>query len=257
MSTRSQSLACFLPPYQEFTAYEEFPSGRRLKRRGAALVWQIVRPDTAEHELEIVRSRPRGVSLIIVLPPAAEIHRVVGIVRELPSTMPRGVLPASAIGSVESVRNVLTSCPRDLPLRVLQYLSHHGVLPTAQLRNDVLRIFELAPHTPSIQKLCRQMYTSRRTLGRHFDAHGLPVPSHWLQFARLLHLATRIHGDKRAIFRLAAQAGYPDGFTMSNQMKRLLGIRPTELRQFLGYEWIIEEWLERELEAHEKEEEED
>jgi len=246
MSTRNFSLAYFLPPYQEFTSYDEFGPDRYPKRRGAALVWQIIRPETAERELDIVRNRPRGIALVIVLPPAAEIHRVVGVIRDLNSTMPRGVLPASAIGSVESVRNVLASCPRDLPLRVLQYLTGHGVLPTAQLRSDVLRIFELAPHTTSIQKLCRQMYTSRRTLGRHFDAHDLPVPSHWLQFARLLHLATRIHGDKRAIFRLAAQAGYPDGFTMSNQMKRLLGLRPTELRQYLGYEWIIEEWLERE-----------
>jgi len=245
MSTRSQSLYLFLPPYQEFTTWEE-GSEHHIRRRGAALVWQIINPETAERELEIVRNRPRGVSLIIVLPSASEIYRVVGVIRELSSTMPRGVLPASAIGSVEAVRNVFSSYPRDLPLRVLQYLTHHGVLPTPQLRTDVLRIFELAPHTPSIQKLCRQMYTSRRTLGRHFDAHGLPVPSHWLQFARLLHLATRIHGDRKAIFRLAAQAGYPDGFTMSNQMKRLLGIRPTELRQYLGYEWIIEDWLERE-----------
>lgn len=246
MVSRNQTLSLFLPPYQEFLPCDHDGWPRQARRRGAAFVWQITQPDSAARELEIVRHRPRGVSLIIILPPASEIYRVVGVIRELTSTMPRGVLPSSALGSVESARNVLASCPRDLPLRVMQYLTGHGVLPTPQLRNDVLRIFELAPHTPSIQKLCRQMYTSRRTLGRHFDAHDLPVPSHWLQFARLLHLAIRIPGDRRAIFRLAAQAGYPDGFTMSNQMKRLLGLRPTELRQYLGYEWIIEEWLERE-----------
>ena len=46
--------------------------------------------------------------------------------------------------------------------------------------------------------------------------------------------------------RIAAQYRYPDGFTMSNQMKRLVGWRPSDVRQYLGYEWFIEEWLKQE-----------
>jgi hypothetical protein len=48
------------------------------------------------------------------------------------------------------------------------------------------------------------------------------------------------------IFRAATQVGYPDGFTMSNQMKRLIGCRPSDVRENLGLTWILEEWIRRE-----------
>jgi hypothetical protein len=51
------------------------------------------------------------------------------------------------------------------------------------------------------------------------------------------------------IFKAAIQVGYPDGFTMSNQMKRLIGCRPSEVRENLGISWILEEWVTREVEA--------
>ena len=46
--------------------------------------------------------------------------------------------------------------------------------------------------------------------------------------------------------RNLAKSGYPDGFTLSNQMKRLIGCRPTEVRTCLGREWILDAWLRRE-----------
>jgi hypothetical protein len=73
------------------------------------------------------------------------------------------------------------------------------------------------------------------------------VPSHWLQFARLLYVATKLQADESTpVFRIATQFRYPDGFTMSNQMKRLVGCRPSDVRDCLGYEWFIEEWLKQE-----------
>jgi transcriptional regulator GlxA family with amidase domain len=90
------------------------------------------------------------------------------------------------------------------------------------------------------------MYLSRRTLGRHFETHRLPVPSHWLQFARLLHVLLRAQTNGVALFRLAIAAGYPDGFTFSNQVKRLTGLRPSDARNLIGYEWLVEAWLARE-----------
>jgi hypothetical protein len=36
---------------------------------------------------------------------------------------------------------------------------------------------------------------------------------------------------------------------MSNQMKRMIGYRPTEVREHLGWEWIVEAWLRREATA--------
>jgi transcriptional regulator GlxA family with amidase domain len=111
----------------------------------------------------------------------------------------------------------------------------------------ISKIFELAPTVPSISALSRRLYTSRRSLGRYFESERLPVPSHWLQFARLLYIATSLQANPDVpVFRIAVQLGYPDGFTMSNQMRRLIGCRPTDVRENLGYEWFIEEWLDME-----------
>jgi hypothetical protein len=50
------------------------------------------------------------------------------------------------------------------------------------------------------------------------------------------------------LFTIACDLGYPDGFALSNQMHRLVGIRPTSARDCLGWEWLIESWLRREAE---------
>ena len=120
------------------------------------------------------------------------------------------------------------------------------IVSTRTIRREVHRIFEFAPETGSVSKLSKKLYLSRRTLGRHLTTANLPVPSHWLQFARLLHVTINLQNETTAIFRIAARCGYPDGFTMSNQMKRLTGFRPTEVRQRLGWEWVMEAWLRRE-----------
>jgi hypothetical protein len=45
---------------------------------------------------------------------------------------------------------------------------------------------------------------------------------------------------------VATRFAYPDGFSMSNSMKRLLGYRPSFVRQHLGWEWIVQVWAEGE-----------
>jgi hypothetical protein len=42
---------------------------------------------------------------------------------------------------------------------------------------------------------------------------------------------------------VATSLGYPDGFSLSNQMQRLMGLRPSLMRDCFGWEWIVEAWL--------------
>src|SRR5690606_15961587 len=140
--------------------------------------------------------------------------------------------------------HILATPPQRLCGAAFEYLDRRQLLIDRVVRREVRRILELVPEVRSVSKLASRLYSSRRTLGRHFAAAGLPVPSHWLQFARLLHVATRLQQDRRLpVSRAAAHAGYPDGFTMSNQMKRLTNYRPTVVRNHLGWEWFIEAWL--------------
>ena len=107
-------------------------------------------------------------------------------------------------------------------------------------------IFASAPQVSSIEQLARNLCQSRRTLGRFFNDRQLPVPSHWLQFARLLHVAVHLQNTSATINRVSSRFGYPDGFTMSNSMKRLTGYRPSFVRDHLGWEWLIHAWLREE-----------
>jgi AraC-like DNA-binding protein len=95
----------------------------------------------------------------------------------------------------------------------------------------------------------RSLYVSRRALGRRLALEGLPVPSHWLQMGRLLRVAVRLQNSEATVSSVAFEHGYPDGFSLSNQMERLMGHRPSEVRRRLGWEWLVESWLRREAGA--------
>lgn len=239
-------LQAFFPPYTEFGgAVDGLLTGRDVVP-GGALVWWLMDGVRQEGELDRLKARPFGVPLIVLLPSAADIHRTLPLLNSVTTLNARSVLPAIHLGSPEHLRMVLKTPPRSTPDAVCRHLARRGVLRTPAAQREVHRIFELAPEVPSITKLAKRMYASRRTLGRHFSNAGLPVPSHWLQFARLLYVCVHLQSDEGAIFRIATRLGYPDGFTMSNQMKRMIGYRPSEVRNYLGWEWIVEAWLRRE-----------
>ena len=85
--------------------------------------------------------------------------------------------------------------------------------------------------------------------GGRFLSRGLPVPSHWLHFARLLRVAIRLQNSGESVVSVGFELGYSDGFSMSNQMMRLIGFRPSDVRAYLGWEWILEAWLRREADT--------
>ena len=105
----------------------------------------------------------------------------------------------------------------------------------------------MAGELRTIGGLARALYVSRRALGRRFMARGLPVPSHWLQFGRLLRVAVQLQNSSDSLFAIATASGYADGFALSNQMYRLTGVRPSSVRERLGWEWFVEAWLEMEV----------
>jgi AraC-like DNA-binding protein len=234
-------LSLIRPPYLRAEPVEPGWRPRELPPRGHALVWSLHASPRPEL-LERVLARPAGVPLFLVLPPPSRVQDVVSVLSRLHELAPRAVLPWGPLAGVETLRALLASHARPLPLEVTDYLTVRGLLPLAAA-TAARQVLELAGTTRSITALCKRMYLSRRTLGRHFEAEGIPVPSHWLQMGRLLHVAARLQRERATAFRAAVDVGYPDGFTMSNQMKRLLGCRPTEVRECLGWEWIVESWV--------------
>lgn len=218
------------------------------RRPGTAVVWRMRRSVRAP-EMELMARRPGGLPLITILPPSAHLRENPAWVQALQQIRPHGILPDHVEPRAGELAHVLRRPPTDLPAEVTDYLEWRGIGLDQGTVRLVRRIVELSEHLRSVTALARSMYMSRRALGRRFMTLGLPVPSHWLQMARLLRVAIRLQNTDDSVFTVACALGYPDGFSVSNQMSRLFGVRPTEVRERLGWEWVFESWLRREAEG--------
>jgi AraC-like DNA-binding protein len=171
------------------------------------------------------------------------------LVQAIQMLRPNGILPHHEQPRATELAHVLRRPPLDLATEVTDYLEWRGLRFDHDTVRLIRRIVELSDSLRSVTGLARSMYMSRRALGRRFMTLGLPVPSHWLQMARLLRVVIRLQNTDDSVFSVACAQGYPDGFSVSNQMYRLFGCRPTEVRERLGWEWVFEAWLRREAEA--------
>ena len=215
---------------------------------GSVLVWQL-RNGPKSHDLEIVRERPGGLPLIVVLPETTESLGDPRFLHLLESVRPMGILPFVENPASADLAAVLRQPPGDLGAEVTDYLVWRGIPLDRETARLIRRTLTLSAELRSISALSRSLYLSRRALGRRFLGRGLPVPSHWLQFGRILRVAIRLQNSDESVLSVGYELGYPDGFCLSNQMFRLTGFRPVEVRQFLGWEWILEAWMRQEADT--------
>lgn len=237
-------------PYQ---ALVPVTGGRRQLRAegrapGSALVWHL-RTRPHEQDLAVAASRPGGLPLIVILPPLGGSPADPALARAVESARPLAVLPHDPDPAPEDLASVLRKPPEDLGVEITDYMAWRGIPLDRETVHLVRRIVALSADLRSISATCRSLYLSRRALGRRFVSRGLPVPSHWLHAARLLRVAIRLQNTDDSVLSVGFGLGYPDAFSLSNQMVRLTGIRPTEARGYLGWEWIFEAWLRREADT--------
>ena len=245
--THPPALSLLAPPYRALVAVtggkrQLFAEGRAP---GGALVWHLER-GAHEHDLQVVRDRPGGLALIVILPPYGGATCEPGLLGIVESVRPSAVLPFHWEPDPADLCAVLRRPPEDLAVEVTDYVAWRGLRMDRETIHLIRRIVALSADLRSITALSRSLYMSRRALGRRFVARGLPVPSHWLHFSRLLRVAIRLQNSEDSVVAVGYDVGYPDAFSLSNQMARLTGYRPSEVREFLGWEWLLEAWLRRE-----------
>ena len=241
-------LALFMPPYRWLAPIST--GGQALDSAfvaGGALVWCMAE-SRRPREFRIVRDRPGGVALIAILPPAKSLGEG-DILRLVERCRPHSVLPYHPEPDPEDLAVVLRRPPEALPVDLVDYLTWRGVRVDGDTRQLIRKTIELSEGIRTVSGLARALYLSRRALGRRFLTRGLPAPSHWLQFGRALRAAIRLQASDDNLFTIATDLGYPDGFALSNQMKRLMGTRPSTIRECLGWEWVVEAWLRMERDA--------
>lgn len=236
--------ALLRPPYDALTpvSAERVAS---LPIRGTALVWDLV-GGIDRRALAAAAERPRGIALMVMLPPPDRIDSKVPIFEIVESCRPHSILPHHPRHCVDEWTLLLKRLPPDLPAEVVDHLVWRGMRIDLDTRHILRRILELSAELRTVSALARALYVSRRALGRRLLQRGLPVPSHWLHFGRVLRVALKLQASTDNLFSVACSFGYPDGFSLSNQMVRLTGVRPTQARTALGWEWLVEAWMQRE-----------
>lgn len=249
-SAHPPALGLLLHPYRSVVPVVGGREQLRLQGRkpGSALIWSLAR-GLHEQDANVVRTRPGGLPAIVVLPRHADVLRDPDLLRVVDAVRPMAVLPYHPAPEPGEMAALLRKPPENLGLEVTQYLAWRGLAVDRETTQLVRRTVALSADLRSISALCRSMYLSRRALGRRFLSRGLPVPSHWLHFSRLLRVAIRLQNTSDSVLSVGYELGYPDAFSLSNQMARLTGYRPSDARTFLGWEWLLEAWLKREADA--------
>lgn len=241
---RSHRFLAFFPPYQTLSPLMDpgrVPSGK-FPIRGAALIWNLQAGDWGSG-FRAVRDRPPGMALLLLLPPASEIEGTAKLLQLMEHCRPHSVLPHLEEVDPEDLIPVLRRFPSDLGMEVTEYLRWRGIETDLDTRRLIRKTLELSADLRTVSGLARGLYLSRRALGRRFMSRGLPVPSHWLHFGRTLRACLALQAGGRSLHTVASSLGYPDGFSLSNQMKRLMNLRPSMMRELFGWEWIVESWL--------------
>ncbi len=241
---RRETVFLFGPPYRHLQAADR-ADPVQLREGGWAMLWNLGHGGWRE-EQEAVSRRLAGISLVIILPSGDDQLSVLRILRAIEQTRPQAVIPYHRVPSPGEIASLLRRPPTSLASSVTEYLEWRGIPLDPVTRNIIRRTVELSDRVQTITALAKNLYMSRRALGRRLMNQGLPVPSHWLQIARILRATIKLQNSDDSLFRVATALGYPDGFSLSNQMSRLLGVRPLEAREKLGWEWLFETWLARE-----------
>lgn len=234
-------------PYRHLFPLEdpgELVGARRLYR-GVAMVWHLERGCWGKG-FRAIRDRPGGIALIVVLPHPDRLGDVDRLLHMSERCRPHTLLPYHPSHDPEELAVLLRRPPSELSREILDYLTWRGLRIDRDTRRLLARTLELSGQVTTVSGLARALYLSRRALGRRFLKCGIPVPSHWLHFTRVLRATIELQNSDKSLFRVACDLDYPDGFSLSNQMKRLTGLRPSEAREHLGWEWVLEAWLRRE-----------
>lgn len=234
------------PPYEQLIPVDLAGPVQPLAG-GWVVAWNLGNRDWVS-AADFVVNRAAGVSLAVILPESHDHLPVIRLLRTIEQSRPQAVLPFHETPRPREIASVIRRPPVNLASSVTEYLDWRGFSVDPVTRSIIRRTVELSARVRTISALARNLYLSRRALGRRFLKSRIPVPSHWLQISRILRATIKLQNSDGTLFSVACSQGYPDGFSLSNQMQRLCGLRPLDVRDLAGWEWVFETWIQREAE---------
>ncbi len=238
------AVALLGPPYRHLMPVN-VDDPEQPREGGWVMTWHLGAEGWEDVDFLVAR-RAAGVALVMILPDGDRRLSITPVLRAIEQNRPQAVLPFHDSPRPTEIAKMVRRPPSSLPSSVTEYLDWRGFSLDPVVRSIIRRIVELSDRAQTIGGLATSLYMSRRAIGRRFLKHRLPVPSHWLHVSRVLRATMRLQNSSATLFQVACSLGYRDGFSLSNQMQRLCGLRPLEVREKVGWEWVFESWLARE-----------
>ena len=235
------------PPYDRLAAFDPASPDQPVVA-GWVMVWNLGSQSWNEAR-HTVANRPAGLPLAVILPESDDHLSVLRVLQAIERSRPQAVLPFHRTPRPREIASVIRRAPASLATSVTDYLEWRGFALDTVTRSVIYRTVELSSRVRTMSALAKHLYMSRRAVGRRFRNSLLPVPSHWLHIGRVLRATIRLQNSDATLFNIACSLGYPDGFSLSNQMQRLCGLRPQTVRDLIGWEWVFEAWIQREAAA--------
>ena len=149
----------------------------------------------------------------------------------------------------DALRRTLTA-PIDLAADVVAWLSFRLPRLSPEVAELCRTIFREGPAVARIELLLARVGESARTARARLHKLALPSPAHWHQVARAIHSALCLQRcTATPVFELAMRLGYCDHSALCHQLLRLFGMRASQVRGLLGWEWLLDAWLTRHASA--------
>jgi AraC-like DNA-binding protein len=114
-----------------------------------------------------------------------------------------------------------------------------GVRLPEPLRSFARRVMEFSHRYRSLHPLAEACTTSRGALKARFRRRGLPSPSIYLRWLRILAVADLLADEKITIATSARRLGFTSDGNLCRALRNLTGMTPTELRQAPGRQRLL------------------
>jgi AraC-like DNA-binding protein len=136
--------------------------------------------------------------------------------------------------------------PVDLAAEILDWLPLRDVVLPPACVPIIREILRRALAHASIADLLRELGESEHAMRKRLRACALPAPVAWWALARALCAALRLQSlPRKSLSDIALTCGYSEHSTLSRQMIRLFDLRPSAVRELLGWEPLADRWLAR------------
>ena len=146
-------------------------------------------------------------AFIVILPATVDLDSEPQLLRVVEACRLHSILPFHHEPHVDDLTALLRREPEDLSVEIMDYLQWRDINVDIEVRRLIRKTIDLSSELRSVTALARSLYLSRRALGRRFLTNGLPVPSHWLHFGRVLRASLILQSSGMTLAEAASRFG--------------------------------------------------